>query len=166
MWRFNAILAARPAWMRRALLLAPLLFAIFSGLPSMDVAVAAEPEPLRIVTSAGPQDFLVEVMRSDADRQRGLMFRRFLPKDRGMLFDFETEQPVMMWMKNTFIPLDMIFIGADGHIVSIAENTEPLSENTIPSGGLVKGVLEVPAGTAARATMKAGDLVRHKMFGT
>ena len=162
----NVMAAAGPAWARRALALVLLLFGLLAPPPSVGVALAAEPEPLRIVTSAGPQDFLVEVMRSDGDRQRGLMFRRFLPKDRGMLFDFETEQPVMMWMKNTFIPLDMIFIGADGHIVSIAENTEPLSEHTIPSAGLVRGVLEVPAGTAARAAMKPGDLVLHKMFGT
>ena len=128
-------------------------------------ARAVEPERLEIITAAGPQVFSVEVMRTDADRAQGLMFRRFLPPDRGMLFDFEAEQPVMMWMKNTFIPLDMVFIGKNGHIVSIAENTEPLSETTIPSGGAVAGVLEVPAGTAARTGMKAGDMVRHKMFG-
>ena len=150
---------------KAAAALAATLLILGAGLGAVSRALAAEPEPLQIVTSAGPQDFQVEVMRTDADRQRGLMFRRFLPKDRGMLFDFEAEQPVMMWMRNTFIPLDMIFIGADGHIVSIAENTEPLSEQTIPSDGLVKGVLEVTAGTAARTAMKAGDVVRHKMFG-
>ena len=90
-------------------------------------------EPLRIVTAGGPRDFSVEVMRDDQQRARGLMFRRSLGADRGMLFDFKVEQPVMMWMKNTYIPLDMIFIARDGKIVSIAENTEPLSERTIPS---------------------------------
>ena len=103
-------------------------------------------------------------MRTDADRAQGLMFRRFLPPDRGMLFDFEAEQPVMMWMKNTILPLDMVFIGADGRIVNIAESTEPMSERTIPSEGPVIAVLELNAGAAARAGLKTGDAVRHPMF--
>ena len=72
------------------------------------------------------KSFAVEVMRTDAEREKGLMFRRFLPEDRGMLFDFKTEQPVMMWMKNTYIPLDMIFMKRDGTVSHIAENAEPV----------------------------------------
>ncbi|MDQ6703941.1 MAG: DUF192 domain-containing protein, partial [Pseudomonadota bacterium] len=80
-------------------------------------------ERLEIVTASGTHEFSVEVMRSGPQRERGLMFRRFLPQDRGMLFDFATERPVMMWMKNTYLPLDMIFIGRAGKVVGLAENT-------------------------------------------
>jgi uncharacterized protein len=121
-------------------------------------------EKLEIVTSRGTHEFSVEVMRSDRERERGLMFRRFLPQDRGMLFDFETERPVMMWMKNTFVPLDMIFIGRSGKVVGVVENTEPLSEKIIPSGAPAYGVLEVNAGTAARIGLRIGDIVRHPLF--
>ncbi len=123
-------------------------------------AADAGTEPLTIVTASGPHKFAVEVMRTDAQRERGLMFRHFLPADRGMLFDFDIEQPVMMWMKNTYIPLDMIFIGKSGRVVSIVANTEPLSEHIITSGAPVLAVLEVNAGTAAKIGLKTGDQVR------
>ena len=84
-------------------------------------------EKLEIVTANGPHEFSVEVMRSEPQRERGLMFRRYLPQNRGMLFDFGVERPVMMWMKNTYLPLDMIFIGRNGKVVGLAENAEPLS---------------------------------------
>lgn len=122
-------------------------------------------EKLEIVTSSGTHEFSVEVMHSGPQRERGLMFRRFLPQDRGMLFDFERERPLMMWMKNTFLPLDMIFIGRSGNVVGLAENTEPFSQRIIPSGAPASGVLEVNAGTAARIGLKIGDTVRHPMFG-
>ena len=141
--------------------------AIASGLAASLVSSpvrAVEPEKLEIVTTSGPLAFSVEVMRTDADRAQGLMFRRYMPQDRGMLFDFEHEAPVMMWMKNTILPLDMVFIGHDGHIVNIAENAEPMSETTIPSAGPVSGVLELNAGTAARLGLKKGDIVHHRMF--
>ncbi len=121
-------------------------------------------ETLSIVTASGQHEFSVEVMRTDAGRERGLMFRRFLPRNRGMLFDFEVEQPVMMWMKNTYLPLDMIFIAESGRVVGIAADTEPLSERIIPSGAPAYAVLEVNAGTAARIALKIGDQVRHAMF--
>jgi len=122
-------------------------------------------EKLEIVTASGTHEFSVEVMRSGPQRERGLMFRRYLPQDRGMLFDFDVERPVMMWMKNTYLPLDMIFIGHTGKVVGLAENTEPLSEKIIPSGAPAYGVLEVDAGTAARIGLKIGDSVRHPLFG-
>jgi uncharacterized protein len=121
-------------------------------------------EKLEIVTSSGTHEFWVEVMRSEPQRERGLMFRRFLPKDRGMLFDFAIERPVMMWMKNTYLPLDMIFIARSGKVVGIAENTAPLSEKIIPSGAPACGVLEVNAGTAGRIGLRIGDTVRHPIF--
>lgn len=121
-------------------------------------------EPLEIVTSTGSHEFLVEMARTEAQREHGLMFRRSMPPERGMLFGFESERPVMMWMKNTYLPLDMIFIGKSGKVVGLAENTEPLSEKIIPSGAPAFSVLEVNAGVAARIGLKIGDLVRHPLF--
>jgi len=121
-------------------------------------------EPLEIQTASGTHRFSVEVMRDDAQRARGLMFRRYLPADRGMLFDFKREEPISMWMKNTFISLDMIFADRTGRILSIAQDTEPLSERIIPSGGPAYAVLEVNAGTARRLGIKPGDRLRHPMF--
>jgi uncharacterized membrane protein (UPF0127 family) len=121
-------------------------------------------EKLEVITSTGTHPFSVEVMRTPEQLAQGLMFRRYMPDDRGMLFDFKTEQPVQFWMKNTYLPLDMIFISKAGKIVSIAENAEPLSEKLIPSGGPVLGVLEVNAGTAARIHAQPGDTVRASIF--
>lgn len=121
-------------------------------------------EPLALVTATGTHHFSVEVMRTEAQRERGLMFRRYLPPDRGMLFDFKTVRPVMMWMKNTYLPLDMVFISRAGIVTSIAEDTEPLSERIIPSGGPVYAVLELNAGTAARIDLKPGDRVVQALF--
>ena len=121
-------------------------------------------EPLEIVTASGRHSFAIEVMRTDEERARGLMFRRFMPADRGMLFDFKTEQPVMMWMKNTYIPLDMIFISRSGAVTHIAANTEPLSERTISSGPPAFAVLEVNAGVAAKIGVKPGDRLVHGLF--
>ena len=121
-------------------------------------------DSLEIVTKNGVHVFSVEVAASDADRQKGLMFRKELPEGQGMLFDFKQDQDVSMWMRNTLIPLDMLFINADGSIRRIAENTEPMSERTIPSGGPVRGVLEVIGGTAKKLGIAAGDKVAHPVF--
>ena len=121
-------------------------------------------EPLAIVSANGRHDFQVEVARKEPDRQRGLMDRRYMPPDRGMLFDFEREQPIMMWMKNTYIPLDMVFIRKDGTISRVATDTEPLSTRTISSGAPVLSVLELNGGTAARLGIKPGDRVEHPLF--
>ena len=124
-----------------------------------------ELEKLDIVTSSGTYAFSVEVMRSEPERERGLMFRRFLARDRGMLFDFKTERVVMMWMKNTYLPLDMIFIAPSGKVVAVAENAVPLSEKIISSGVPAIAVLEVHAGTVARIGLRIGDTVHHPVFG-
>jgi hypothetical protein len=108
--------------------------------------------------------FKVEMATTEGERAQGLMFRRSLAPDAGMLFDFGNSQPVTMWMENTLIPLDMLFIAADGHVVNIAQRAVPLSRATIASQGPVKGVLEVPGGTAARLGLKPGDVVQHSMF--
>ncbi len=129
------------------------------------VVYAQALETLSIATQGGQkQTFKVEVARNDADRAQGLMFRRSMPADQGMLFDFVRVEPVSMWMQNTYLPLDMLFIRADGTIARIAANTEPLSTRTIPSGEPVLAVLELNAGTAAKLGIKPGDRVEHPVF--
>ena len=127
-------------------------------------APQAATEPLAIVGKSGSHAFKVEVMRDDAGRARGLMYRRTMPADHGMLFDFERPAPVTMWMKNTYLPLDMVFIRSDGSIARIAADTEPLSTRIVPSNEPVLGVLELNAGTAAKLGIRAGDRVEHPMF--
>jgi uncharacterized membrane protein (UPF0127 family) len=128
------------------------------------VSAAAGNDTLEIVTASGVHPFSVEIAETDEERARGLMFRKEMPDGKGMLFDFKVEQPVAFWMKNTYVSLDMIFIKADGRILSIAENTTPLSERGVPSGGPVRGVLEVVAGTAKKLGIKPGDRVAHPIF--
>jgi uncharacterized membrane protein (UPF0127 family) len=127
-------------------------------------ARAASVQPLEIVTKSGVQVFSVEMATTEEEKTTGMMYRKELPDGKGMLFDFSPEQQVSMWMKNTFISLDMIFIRADGRILRIAENTEPQSTRIIPSGGLAKGVLEVIAGTAKKYGIAPGDRVGHPLF--
>ena len=120
---------------------------------------AADKQTLEIASASGVHVFAVELAENDAERAQGLMNRKSLPEGQGMLFDFGEEQTVSMWMKNTYISLDMLFIRADGRILRIAENTEPLSTSIIPSGGPVKGVLEVIGGTARKLGIEPGDKV-------
>jgi uncharacterized protein len=127
-------------------------------------ARAAEIQPLEIVTKTGVQFFSVEMATTEQEKETGLMYRKELADGKGMLFDFSPEQQVSMWMKNTYISLDMIFIRADGRILRIAENTEPESTRIISSGGLAKGVLEVIAGTARKYGIAPGDRVVHPLF--
>ncbi|MGB8039726.1 MAG: DUF192 domain-containing protein, partial [Pseudolabrys sp.] len=101
---------------------------------------------------------------NDAERAKGLMYRKTLPEGQGMLFDFHREQDVSFWMQNTYIPLDMIFIRGDGRILRIAENTEPLSTRLIPSGGPVRAVLEVIGGTTRKLGIAPGDRVASPIF--
>ena len=121
--------------------------------------------PLAIETASGRHEFQVELARTPEQRARGLMFRRELAEDRGMLFDFGAARPVTMWMRNTYIPLDMLFIEPDGSILRIEHDAQPLAEAIIPSGGPVKAVLELPGGTAARLGIRSGDHVFHPIFG-
>ena len=132
-------------------------FGLLAGGP----AAAAELRPLEIVTKSGVQVFSVEAATTDQERERGLMFRTALPEGQGMIFDFSPEQNVSMWMKNTLISLDMIFIRADGRILRIAENTKTQSEDIIPSGGPVRAVVEVIAGTAKKYGIAPGDKVSY-----
>ncbi|QCK87209.1 DUF192 domain-containing protein [Phreatobacter aquaticus] len=144
---------------RRAVLLGGLVC-------SIPAASAADSDRLTIVTRGGQSHvFTLELANTPEARSRGLMFRRELAPDKGMLFEFGArESEVSMWMKNTYISLDMVFIRADGTIRHIAENTTPLSEATISSGGPVRGVLEVIGGTAKRLGIAPGDRVEHPYF--
>ncbi len=125
---------------------------------------AAETDVLEIVTKSGVRSFVVELAITQDELSRGLMFRQELPEGRGMLFDFKEERPIMMWMKNTPLPLDMIFIGSDGVITRIAENTTPFSERTIPSGKPARAVLEVIGGSTRKLGIAPGDRVIHRFF--
>ena len=127
-------------------------------------AAAEGLEPLQIVTGGGTHDFKVEVAADDASRERGLMNRRFMPADHGMLFEFQQNAQVAFWMKNTYIPLDMIFLSPTGQVTHIVSNAEPLSERVIPSGPPCVAVLELNGGVAASIGLKVGDRVRHAFF--
>jgi uncharacterized membrane protein (UPF0127 family) len=146
----------------RAAVAAVLILALFAFRP----AVAADEQTLEVVTRSGVHSFTVELAATDEARSKGLMYRRELPEGRGMLFDFKQDQNAAMWMKNTYIPLDMIFIRADGRIQRIAENTRPESEKIITAGAPVRAVLEVIGGTARKLGIRAGDRVAHPLFRT
>lgn len=120
---------------------------------------------LTIRTSGGDLVFMIELADTPQSRNTGLMHRREISADAGMLFDFTKTAPVSMWMKNTLIPLDMLFIKPDGTIANIAERTVPGSLTPIDSKGPVLGVLELNGGTSARLRIKPGDKVIHPVFG-
>ncbi len=138
-----------------------ILFGIFA---TASLALAAGQQTLEIATKTGVHVFAVEIADNDAERAKGLMYRRELPEGQGMLFDFHREQEVSFWMQNTYIPLDMVFIRSDGRILRIAENTEPLSTRLIPSGGPVRAVLEVIGGTTRKLGIAPGDRVASPIF--
>ena len=121
-------------------------------------------EPLTVVTDTGAHNFEVEIAKNELSRERGLMFRRFMARDHGMLFEFENEDLQSFWMRNTYIPLDIIFIDRSGRVIRVAAKAEPLSERTIPSGGPSLGVLELNGGVAAEIGLKIGDQVKHPFF--
>jgi uncharacterized membrane protein (UPF0127 family) len=143
----------------------PLAIVWLVALAWIGATAAQELERLSILVRSGDRHvFHVEVARTHDQRAQGLMYRRSMPADHGMLFDFERVEPVSMWMQNTYIPLDMLFIRPDGTIARIASNTEPLSTRTIPSGEPVLSVLELNAGVASRLGIRPGDKVEHPLF--
>jgi uncharacterized protein len=142
-------------------LAAALAWGLWAGFVPADAAGEAT---IEIISKSGVHPFSVELATNDAERERGLMDRKELPEGHGMLFDFEHEAPVAFWMHNTYIPLDMLFIRADGRILRIAENTEPLSDRLVPSGGPVRAVLEVIGGTSRKLGIAPGDRVAGAMF--
>ncbi|MCK1541628.1 DUF192 domain-containing protein [Bradyrhizobium sp. 179] len=143
------------------------VFLVVAGMVAAIGSVrAASFQPLEIVTRSGVQVFSVEMATTEQEKQTGLMYRKELADGKGMLFDFNPEQEVSMWMKNTYVSLDMIFIRADGRILRIAENTEPMSTKIISSQGPARAVLEVVAGTAQKYGIRPGDRVAHPLFGS
>ena len=148
-------------------LLLALLFVAALLLPPAAGAVEFPRGELTIATAGGARHaFRIEIAVTPAQRAQGLMYRTELAPDAGMLFVDESEGQIAMWMKNTFVSLDMLFLSRRGEILRIAERTVPHSTATIPSGSPVKGVLEVPAGTAARLGIAPGDRVLHPAFGS
>ena len=116
--------------------------------------------PLTITTAAGKTDkFVVEVARTVEEQERGLMFRQQLAPNAGMIFPYDPPQAAQFWMKNTYIPLDLLFVRADGTIARIEENAVPLSLDQIPAGEPIGAVLEINGGRSAELGIKAGDKV-------
>jgi uncharacterized membrane protein (UPF0127 family) len=144
--------------LHRAALAALFVIALAAGLPALG-DVPFKHARLKIETRNGPVLLDVEVADTERQREHGLMFRRQLPEDHGMIFLFGGEREITMWMKNTYIPLDMVFIGSDWRIVHIARDAEPLSTSIISSVQPASQVLEILAGQADKLGLKPGDAV-------
>ena len=120
---------------------------------------------LTIETSKGPVKFMVEFADTDRTREYGEMCRKSVPPFSGMLFDFKAPMTgVAFWMRNTLIPLDIIYITPDGRVLSIARNVPALDESPVPAGGTIRGVLELRSGRAAELGILPGDKVVHRIF--
>ena len=138
--------------------------AALAGAPAGAAAAELKVEAMVIETASGPHPFQTEVADTDPTRARGLMFRRHMAGDHAMLFVWDAPIEAAMWMKNTYIPLDMLFVAGDGRVVYIAANTKPESLDVITAGRPVKAVIELAGGVAARLGIKPGDRVRHPRF--
>ncbi len=122
-------------------------------------------QPLAIATSRGTVKFMVEFADTDRTREYGLMCRKLVAPDRGMLFDFKKPvDNVAFWMRNTLIPLDIVYIKPDGTVLSIARNVPPLNESPVPAGGRIRAVLELGSGRAAQLGILPGDRITHGIF--
>jgi uncharacterized membrane protein (UPF0127 family) len=121
-------------------------------------------ENLQIVTPSGSHPFKVEVARTTEQRAKGLMCRRAMARDQGMLFTLDGEAPIYMWMKNTYLPLDMVFVSRQGVVTSIAANTTPFSQDLISSGNPAYAVIELNAGVASELGIAEGAKVEHPAF--
>ena len=134
--------------------------AALPGAPALALATFEKSE-LVIESSGQSHKFVIEMARTPEQQQQGLMFRNKMEPNAGMLFVYKTPQTISMWMYQTNLPLDMVFIGSDGKIVNIHERAVPHSTTTIESAGPCIAVLELNGGTAARLKLKAGDVVKH-----
>lgn len=157
------------AGLARAFVPARLASAVLALFLCLALSAAAQErfdsQPLTIVTKNGKSHaFTVELAVTPRQREQGLMNRRDMADDHGMLFAFGETRQVFMWMKNTYIPLDMLFIGKDGRIRTIRANAEPLSEAIIDSGGPIDYVLELNGGTAKRLGIRAGNRVQSALI--
>lgn len=135
-----------------------------SAADGMAMMLPVDPAPLVAVTDGGERKFTIEIADDAAERSAGLMYRKTMADDHGMLFVYDHMQPVSFWMKNTPMPLDLVFISEDGTIRAIKKG-EPQSEAVIAPDEPVRFVLELKAGTAARQGIDDGDLVRHPAIG-
>lgn len=126
---------------------------------------AFERTTLVIETADGRHAFDIELALTPAQQSQGLMFRRQMAADAGMLFFHWREKVATMWMRNTILPLDMLFVATDGRVVHIVERTVPQSLTTISAGRPVRAVLELNAGTVRRLAVKSGDRLIHPLFG-
>ena len=140
-----------------------LIAIIFLALPSHpSIAVeGVDPTPLCVVTTSGAHLFKVEVARTQAEKSMGLMFRKSLAEDHGMVFIYKRPRQVAMWMKNTFIPLDLVFIKSRGEVANVVHDAIPHDETPRPSTGRVGYVLELAAGVAKKINLRAGDQIFH-----
>ena len=134
------------------------------ALPAVAWATCAD-DVVRVQGDFGQARFRVELADEPQERARGLMFVEEMPVMDGMLFVYDAPQVATFWMRNTLIPLDMIFVGEDGVITHIHENAIPLDETTINGGDDVLAVLEINGGLAARLGIEAGDVLQHPAFG-
>ena len=142
------------------------VFAVLALLfPAGALAAPLPVETISIDTKAGPHSFSVEVAADDESREKGLMYRKTMAPDAGMLFDFHTPQLVSFWMENTILPLDMLFVRADGTIARIKANATPYSRENIPSGEPVQLVIELNAGRAAALGITEGAKVHAPELG-
>ncbi len=134
------------------------------ALVAMDSPPSFDHDRLAIEGPAGRFEFQVELATTPEQRSYGLMFRESLADDHGMLFDFGHPQPVAMWMRNTYIPLDMLFIRADGQIGRIVQDAAPLSDTVLASGEPVRAVLELRGGLTAKLGIEPGDRIVYRLF--
>ncbi|MBK3797660.1 DUF192 domain-containing protein [Azospirillum brasilense] len=139
---------------------------LLSALPATALESFARSSLTVETAGGGKYRFDVELAETPAQQAQGLMFREKMAADSGMLFIYDRPQPASFWMKNTLIPLDMIFIGTDGRIVNIHANAVPQSLDAVNSAGSVKGILEINGGMSARLGIRPGDRVVHSTFGT
>lgn len=136
--------------------------AIFAAtLITLPLAACSDETRLVVHSESGDHAFTVEIVDTPETRAKGLMYRQELADDAGMLFDFKEERPVSFWMRNTYIPLDMLFIEADGTVLNIHVNARPHDTTSIPSAGPVQFVLEIPGGRSTELGIEAGDTVSH-----
>ena len=162
---FRRIAAALVAVLLAVPAIAPVAFTPAHAQVGQPMLLPVDPAPLVAETSAGEARFSIEIADNDSNRSAGLMFRRVMPDDRGMLFVFEQTRRVAFWMKNTPMPLDLVFIGEDGEVKAVMPGI-PFSEAPIAPPEPVRFVLELKAGTAQKAGIAEGDRLRHPRIDT
>ena len=138
---------------------------VFSQTSKNDVVNFGEPKPLTIVTSEGEHEFLVDEAKTLDQQARGMMFRETMGEDTGMIFEFEEPKLATIWMKNTSIPLDILFVRSNGKILKIEHSHKPYTLRSASSEAIVAGVVELKGGESKRRGIRPGDIVKHPFFG-